>query len=125
MLKSGTRYVEADLNCIHALERQKLLRRHARRLQQLGAESEIIEQIADKLLAEAAAPQSEPSPPLQPIPAQTLSDTMAANEAAAKRRRGCPATSSTKSSGPACRGRLGFRARSMRNEYSIFKDPPG
>ncbi len=57
ILKTGEPYREPDVGVMHELERQKLVRHHARRLRALGAEPEAIETIVDQLLCPAPSPE--------------------------------------------------------------------
>lgn len=98
MLKSGQPYQEPDPRVKHELERQKLIRHHARRLLSLGADQETIESMIAKLIesgptASANNPaKTEGTPPPAPRPE------------------------------PVRRGALGFRARHNRTPYSNIKD---
>lgn len=101
MLKSGQPYQEPDPGVKHELERQKLIRHHARRLQSLGADQETIESMIAKLIESGPAAsannpvKTEGTPPPAPRPE------------------------------PVRRGALGFRARHNRTPYSNIKEQPG
>lgn len=110
VLKTGQPYREPDPQIRHELERQKLIRHHARRLQALGADQETIELMIAKLIENGPtgpnANAANPSAASIPIPAPQGE--------------------------PIRRGALGFRARHNRTPYSNFKEqsatkeaPPG
>ena len=85
---------------MHELEKAKLVRHHAKRLRQLGADNELVEEVVARLsrhdVSSSAKKETAAQLPLQRI------------------RRISPAK--------VCRGALGFRARQTRkHEYSIIK----
>jgi transposase len=103
ILKTGRPYQEPDPQKMHEREKAKLVRHHAKRLRQLGADDVLIGELVTRLnqpLDTCASHQQQPallSPP----------DRI---------RKTCPAT--------VCRGALGFRARQTRKqEYSVLKEP--
>jgi transposase len=101
MLKSNLPYQERNSEQLHEAEKAKLVRHHAKRLRQLGADEKLIavmvEQIQQQACFSPAEEQAEARPKLKPF------------------RRACPAK--------VCRGALGFRARTTRKqEYSVEKD---
>jgi hypothetical protein len=94
LLRDGVAYQEPDPQTIHGLEKAKLIRHHARRLRQLGADEKLIELLIQQMEEPAPAEQAQTRP--------------------AVIRRACPAK--------VCRGALGFRARQTRKqEYSVVK----
>jgi transposase len=100
MLRDGVPYREPDPAAMHETEKAKLIRHHARRLRQLGADEKLIAQLVDQISQPSACSSSEQA------------DTSHAKLI----RRASPAK--------VCRGALGFRARQTRKqEYSIEKDP--
>jgi transposase len=128
ILRDGQPYQEPDQNRLHELERQKLVHHHARRLRQLGADREEIERLVERLLAATEA-DADADPPiaqseeLEPQPDEDEED--AAGPANRARRPTAAAHRQTSRRAVICRGALGFRARAMRKEYSIVKEPPG
>jgi len=131
ILKEGRPYVEPDVNQLHTLERQKLVHHHARRLRQLGAEPEAVQQIIEQLLAADPTQQPQEEATVEPTqdptpPAQTDElDVVVPVREAAKLKRTRSATSRSKNPAFLCLGVLGFRARQRRREYSVVKHPPG
>jgi hypothetical protein len=118
VLKTGQPYREPDAGVMHEMERQKLVHHHARRLRALGADQNAVEQIVEQLLCPAPTEQEtqngpaiEKTPPEEPI------------QIAAPRKR--KAACLPKGRGEVCRGKLGFRARQTRQQYTVFKEPPG
>ncbi|MGH7866210.1 MAG: IS110 family transposase [Candidatus Dormibacteraceae bacterium] len=102
ILKTGRPYQEPDPRRIHEREKEKLVRHHAKRLRQLGADEVLVGELVTRLNQ-----QSEACP--------SASQEQAPTGAPEKIRRSCPAK--------VCRGALGFRARQTRQqEYSVFKD---
>jgi hypothetical protein len=103
ILKQRRPYAEPDPQQMHAIEKTKLVRHHARRLQQFGADQTLVaELIAGLHTAEACSgPENKQTSTQQP-PALI--------------RKTCPAK--------VCRGALGFRARQTPpQQYSVKKDP--
>jgi hypothetical protein len=103
LLRERRRFQESDPGQMHALEKAKLARHHARRLQQLGADGTLVAELIKRLdtAGTCASPEEKQASAQQP---QT------------RIRKHCPAK--------VCRGALGFRARQTRpQEYSVFKDP--
>jgi transposase len=102
MLKTGRPYQEPDPGEMHALEKAKLVRHHAKRLRQLGADEKLVEEMVAKLNQPEACSSVGEEPAGSPPPLVI--------------RRACPAK--------VCRGALGFRARQTRKqEYSVVKEP--
>jgi transposase len=103
LLKERRPYQEPDPKQMHELEKARLVRHHAKRLRQLGADNELVEEVVARLDRPNAFPsvsnEATTQSPLQVI------------------RRASPAK--------VCRGALGFRARQTRkHEYSIVKKRP-
>jgi len=101
MLKDHRAYQEPDPAVMHATERAKLIRHHAKRLRHLGADEKLVEEMISRMnQADACSPAKEKqasAPPPKVI------------------RRECPAK--------VCRGALGFRARQTRKQvYSVVTD---
>jgi transposase len=102
MLKTNQPYREPDPGQIHATEKAKLMRHHANRLRQLGADEELVSQIMKQMSQPETSAGGEELK-LPGAPPQRFRKT-------------CPAK--------VCRGALGFRARQTRKqEYSVEKDP--
>jgi hypothetical protein len=104
VLKEECAYRAPDPKQMHELERSKLIRHHSKRLRELGADDELINQITAKLVATPKAgstPALEPAlPTLPPLP-----------------------RISRLSPAKACRGALGFRARQTRPQrYSVIRE---
>lgn len=96
VLRDQKPYQEPDPKQVHQLERTKLVRHHSKRLQELGADQQLIQQLVDSLPAD--------TPPPSPAP-----------DNSARILRSCPAKPR--------RGALGFRARQTRKQtYSVVKD---
>ena len=96
VLRDAMPYQEPDPQSMHETEKAKLVRHHARRLRQLGADENLVEQLIQQINEPPVAEQAH-------TPAVVI-------------RRACPAK--------VCRGALGFRARQTRKqEYSVLKDP--
>jgi transposase len=99
ILKARQAYREPDSKQLHKLEKAKLVRHHTKRLLQLGADNELVDELVARLNRPDVGSSIEKNetallPPLQPI------------------RKVCPAK--------VCRGALGFRARQTRkHEYYI------
>jgi transposase len=114
MLKRGEPYREPDAGVIHEMEREKLVRHHARRLRALGAEPDAVEAIVEQLLS--PAPTAEES--------QTSIATegvgLAEETQVAAPRKKCRTAGSPKGRGEVCRGKLGFRARQERKPTIVF-----
>ena len=101
MLKSQQPYREPDPTAMHATEKAKLVRHHAKRLRQLGADEKLVDEMVSRMnQADACSPAVEKQasdPPLKVI-----------------RKTPLPKVS---------RGALGFRARQTRKqEYSVVTD---
>jgi hypothetical protein len=95
VLRDAMPYEEPDLQAMHETEKAKLVRHHARRLRQLGADEKLIEQLIRQTSEPPAAEQAHTPPVVI--------------------RRACPAK--------VCRGALGFRARQTRKqEYSVVTE---
>jgi hypothetical protein len=101
ILKTGRPYQEPEPGAMHALERAKLVRHHAKRLRQLGGDEKLIAEMVEKLnQVEACSSAGEE---------QTISSQ--------------PELIRRTSPARVCRGALGFRARQTRKqEYSVGKD---
>ena len=102
ILKTRLPYQEREPAQLHEKEKAKLVRHHAKRLRELGADEKLVaammEQIQQQACSSPPEEQAESRPKLKVI------------------RRACPAK--------VCRGALGFRARTTRKqEYSVEKDP--
>ena len=118
VLKTGTPYREPDPGVMHEMERQKLVRHHARRLRALGAEPETVEAIVDQLLSPAqTAEESQSSVAI--VEACQVEEAQVA--APRKPRRACP----PKGRGEVCRGKLGFRVRQGRKPIPVVKERVG
>jgi transposase len=101
LLKERRAYREPDLGEMHELERTKLVRHHAKRLRQLGAEESLIEQMIAQL---SESPDCSPE--------EKLADA------------GAPQRTRKTYTVKARQGALGFRARAERKqEYSVVTDP--
>jgi transposase len=131
VLRSGQPYQERDQSLMNELERQKLVRHHARRLRDLGAEAEVIDEVVERLLYPVATPATEPnlaelaadaglvSTSIEPgVPALPTEQPVSLQQPEA-------APLPLKGRGKVCRGKLGFRARQTKNEYSDVKEQPG
>ena len=102
MLKEGRPYREPDPGQMHELERAKLVRHHTKRLQQLGADAALIDELVARLDTAPVCSSSEQKQTVTTLPQRIL-------KACAPR---------------VCRGALGFRARQTRKQqYSVFKHP--
>jgi transposase len=99
LLKERRPNQEPDPKQMHKLEKAKLVRHHAKRLRQLGADNELVEEVLARLNrhdASSVETETTTQPPIQAT------------------RRVSPAK--------VCRGALGFRARQTRkHEYSIVR----
>lgn len=86
---------------MHAIEKAKLVRHHAKRLRQLGADEKLVEEMVTQLnRTETCSPAEE-------------------------KQAACPQPEVIRRASPAkvCRGALGFRTRQTRKqEYSVVKD---
>jgi transposase len=101
ILKTGRHYEEPDPAAMHAMEKAKLVRHHAKRLRELGADEKLIEDMVARMTQPEACSSVEQKQAVSSLP--TLI------------RRTCPAK--------VYRGALGFRARQTRKqEYSIVKE---
>ena len=129
VLRSGKPYQEPDLGTMHELERQKLVRHHARRLRELGAQEEVMTQIVEQLLYPADSSQADPG--VAELAAEANTKDRPEEESALDVRQTAASPSRDAAAclgrgrAKVCRGKLGFRARSTRNQYSVFKEPPG
>ena len=131
VLRTGQPYQERDQSLQNELERQKLVRHHARRLRDLGAEPEVIQEVVERLLYPAAIPEQEPSPAelaadagVVPYPDEAPApETLPLQTAAPVEVHHEPVPA--KARGKVCRGKLGFRARQTKNQYSNVKEQPG
>jgi len=103
MLKEDRPYEEPDPHQMHETEKAKLIRHHSKRLRQLGADEELINQMVAKL--NTTTPVC--SPPEEKQTAPVAPPSLIAKT--------CPAK--------VCRGALGFRARQTRKQqYSVIKE---
>lgn len=118
ILKTGEPYREPDAGAMHELERQKLVRHHAKRLRALGAEPETVAMIVEQLLS--------PPVPAEEAPIGAEEDERPAEETqlTAAQPKGRP-TRRPKVRDEICRGKLGFRARATRNRYSVITEQSG
>ncbi len=118
ILKEGRPYREPNRSEIQELERKSKVLHCGTQLRKLGADAAVVEQMVQQVLSakppEAGCSIKEPeeSTPQQTEPQES------------------GGTQSTPTGGPAqrpqpCRGALGFRARQTREQYSVFKHPPG
>jgi transposase len=100
LLSERRAYREPDPKQMHELEKAKLVRHHAKRLRQLGADETLVGELVARLTATpACSPEGKQADASEP---QRISKS-------------CPAK--------VCRGALGFRARQTRKqEYSVLKD---
>lgn len=102
MLRHNRPYQEPDAGCLHAVEKAKLVRHHAKRLRQLGADEKLIEEMISRL---NQPPEGAPAP---------AEEQKSSTQAKVVRK---------KSPAKVCRGALGFRARVTRKqEYSVEKE---
>ena len=100
MLRDGLPYREPDPNAMHEVEKAKLVRHHARRLRQLGADVALLTQLIEQIPQPVAGPSGSPAGSAPPT----------------VERRACPAK--------VCRGALRLRARQTRKQvYSVVTDP--
>ncbi len=103
MLKEDRPYEEPDPQQMHEREKAKLIRHHSKRLRQLGADEDLINQMVDQLNA---------APPVCSPPEEKQTETVPAPPRIVK-------TSPAK----VYRGALGFRARQTRKQqYSVIKE---
>ena len=102
VLSTGQPYREPDSAQMHEMEKKKLVRHHAKRLRELGADEQMVDGLVDKLMMEPTK----------------VSVEQVAEKTTITIRKKCPAK--------VCRGMLGFRARQTREqEYSIIKHQMG
>jgi hypothetical protein len=96
MLKERRPYQEPDSQQMHELEKAKLVRHHAKRLRQLGADDGLVNELVARLNQPELCASIEKKQTAIPQPVRKV----------------CPAK--------VCRGALGFRARqTCKHEYSI------
>jgi transposase len=101
MLKSNVPYQEREPEQLPEMEKAKLVRHHAKRLRQLGADEKLVAVMVEQI-QQARSPSPE--------------EQATARSSVKLFRSACPAK--------VCRGALGFRARTTRKqEYSVEKDP--
>jgi transposase len=104
VLKENRPYQTPDPKQMHEMEKAKLIRHHSKRLRELGADDELINQMIAKLVASPTAgstPGLEPTAPTLP-PSPRISKLSPAK---------------------VCRGALGFRARQTRPQrYSVVRE---
>lgn len=123
MLKRGEPYREPDAGVIHEMEREKLVRHHARRLRALGAEPDAVEAIVEQLLSPApTAEESQTSIATASIATEGVG--LAEETQVAAPRKKCRTAGSPKGRGEVCRGKLGFRARQERKPTIVFNQQP-
>lgn len=101
ILRDGRPYQEPEPEVIHATEKAKLVRHHAKRLRQLGADEKLVEEMIARMnqadACSAAKAEQASAPPQNVIRKQSPAKV--------------------------CRGALGFRARQTRTqEYSVVTD---
>jgi transposase len=102
LLKERQPYREPDPKQMHELEKAKLVRHHTKRLQQLGADAALVNELVVRLN--------------QPAVGSSVENSEKPTEASPPNRKVCPAK--------VCRGALGFRARQTRKqEYSVARHP--
>jgi len=102
--------------CLNELERQKLVRHHARRLRQLGAEPEKFAGVVERMLSPVASEAAEPS--LAELNADAGTDVARPKPDWRK------SISLPGSRSKVCRGKPGFRARQTKNQYSDARESP-
>ena len=112
ILKEGRPFREPNNDQMHEKERAKLIHHHANRLRRLGADETIINDLVTNLLAHAEPPQP-PAVPDEVAPAECEEASESVEISPTTRKRRPPM---------ACRGALGFRARTTRQQYSNVKD---
>ena len=101
ILKEHRPYQEPDPAVMHATEKAKLVRHHAKRLRQLGADEKLVEQMISQIHQTDACSSATEKQASDPQPKVI--------------RKTCPAK--------VCRGALGFRARQTRKQvYSVVTD---
>jgi len=101
MLKERRPYQEPDPKQMHELEKAKLVRHHARRLQQLGADDALVDELVARLNRPEDCSSVKKRENAKELPRQPIRKTSPAK---------------------VCRGALGFRARQTRKQhYSIVK----
>jgi hypothetical protein len=99
LLKERQPYREPDPKHMHELEKAKLVRHHAKRLRQLGADDDLVNELVARLNHPTVYSSVEKSETTTQLPPQPI-------------RKASPAK--------VCRGALGFRARQTRkHEYSV------
>jgi len=102
MLKTNRAYQESEPEQMHEREKAKLVRHHAKRLRQLGADEQLIATMLEQIQQQTCSSSPE--------------EQAAAQSELKHFRRTCIVKG--------CRGALGFRARATRRqEYSVEKDP--
>jgi hypothetical protein len=69
VLSTGQPYREPDATQLHEMEKRKLVRHHAKRLRELGADEERVQQLVHELIEPAAPAPTANSP--SPLPAST------------------------------------------------------
>ena len=105
VLKEELPYEEPDPEQMHELEKAKLVRHHSKRLRQLGADEDLINQMVGKLNAKPAV--CSPTGEKQTEPVALTPPPRILKTSPAK----------------VCRGALGFRARTTRKQkYSVVKE---
>jgi hypothetical protein len=101
ILKTGQPYQEPDPGQIHEMERAKLVRHHAKRLRQLGADEQLVAEMVTRLN--------------QPQTCSPAKEKQTDDQQPEVVRKACPPK--------VCRGELGFRARLTRKqEYSVLRE---
>lgn len=101
ILKENRPYQEPDPGVMHATEKAKLVRHHAKRLRQLGADEKLVEEMVSRL-NQADASSAAQAEPASETPKKTTRQTPMPK---------------------ICRGALGFRARQAhKQKYSVVTD---
>lgn len=101
MLRDNRPYQEPDPGVMHVTEKAKLVRHHAKRLRQLGADETLVQELVSRLS------QTDASPAVEAGPASKPQVEVVRRASPAKVRRGA----------------LGFRARQTRKQvYSVVTD---
>jgi hypothetical protein len=101
ILRERQPYREPDSQQIHELEKAKLVRHHTKRLRQLGADNDLVNELLARLSQPHLGSSVQEKESTTPLPSQPI-------------RKVSPAK--------VCRGALGFRARQTRqHEYYVGK----
>jgi transposase len=119
VLKNDRPYVEPDTAVLENLERQRQIRHHTRKLQEMGADKETIDKLTEKLLADPPEPPADTRPVSAEPPPEPPGDSPA------QQRPPQEPEPKAHSAGrrPVARGVLGFRIRTAPlTKYSVEKD---